>query len=95
MVAEQYTTLAEGAERPMTRALVHVIPSTTAESKAVDRLIIGLVGFLWGVLLGGFAAYWAPPAGDTLRSRQRAELKVERPAWRPSVWCLMEPRRET
>jgi len=91
VVADQYVALAEGAERLMTRVLVPVTQKTTAKSKAVDRLIIGLVGFLWGVLLGGFAAYWAPPAGDTLRSRQRAELKVERPAWRPSVWCLMAP----
>jgi hypothetical protein len=76
VVAEQYTALAEGAERLTTRALVRVVPKTTWKSKAVDRLIIGLVGFLWGVLLGGFAAYWAPPA-DTLHSRKRAELCIE------------------
>src|SRR5690349_5245851 len=61
----------------MTRALVIVTPRTTAKSKAEDRLIIGLVGFLWGVLLGGFATYWAPGDGDTPRSRQRAELCIE------------------
>jgi len=77
VVAEQYTTLAEGVERPMTRALVRVIPNTAANSNAVDRFIIGLVGFLWGVLFGGFVAYWAPRDGDTSRSRQRAELCIE------------------
>jgi hypothetical protein len=77
VVAEQYTALAEGAERLTTRALVRMAPKTTWKSKAVDRLIIGMVGFLWGVLLGGFAAYWAPPAGDTLHSRKRAELCIE------------------
>jgi hypothetical protein len=45
----------------MTRALVLVTPKTTAKSKAEDRFIIGLAGFLWGVLLGGFAAYWGAP----------------------------------
>jgi hypothetical protein len=47
----------------MSRALVRYIPKTTAKSKAVDRLIMGLVGFMWGVLLGGFAAYGAPCDG--------------------------------
>jgi hypothetical protein len=85
VVAEQYTALAEQAERPMTRALVPVIPRTTRKSKAVDGLIIGLVGFLWGVLLGGFAATWAPPAGDSLRSPKRAELCIE--AREPDTRC--------
>ena len=91
VVAEQYTALAEGAERLTTRALVRVVPKTTWKSKAVDRLIIGMVGFLWGVLLGGVAAYWAPPAGDNLHSRKRAELCIERPPWRLPVRRLMGP----
>jgi hypothetical protein len=49
----------------MSRALVRVIPKPTAKSKAVDRLIMGLVGFMWGVLLGGFAAYSAPCDGPS------------------------------
>jgi hypothetical protein len=60
----------------MSRALVRVIPKSTA-SKALDKYIILLVGFLWGVLLGGFAAYWRPRLAIPFRSRQRAELFIE------------------
>ena len=61
----------------MTRALVVVTtPQTAAKSRAMVRLITGLVSFLWGVLLGGFATYWAPGDGDTPRSHQRAELCI-------------------